>query len=178
MAGLSDFWDDRREKEAVRLWKEGKSATEIMKMLGAKTRSVIIGKLYRLGYTNADRPTWTPGANPNPVPPKRTASNPRPTTTGRPARRPTQAAVAPSRPTPIDLPGMELARPWETRLARGECAFPSFTIRGVVHSCCVPIDGDQNYCEAHRRLMFQADFTDADRRRSARQFLWLARKCG
>ncbi len=46
-------WTPEAERQLFNLWKEGYSASVIANMMGLPSRSSAIGKLTRLGYTNA-----------------------------------------------------------------------------------------------------------------------------
>lgn len=46
-------WTDELEAEASRLYREGISASEIAKAIGAPSRDAVIGKLYRQGVTRS-----------------------------------------------------------------------------------------------------------------------------
>ncbi len=48
-------WTDERILTLSRLWKEGRSATEISVEMGIGTRNAVIGKLSRLGLMKGDR---------------------------------------------------------------------------------------------------------------------------
>lgn len=55
-------WPQEATELAVKLWLEGRSATEIRRQIArdlkvAKSRSAVIGKLHRLGYTDKTRVT-------------------------------------------------------------------------------------------------------------------------
>jgi hypothetical protein len=45
---MTFFWDDKKEKELIRLWSEGKSASEIASIIGNISRNHIIGVVHRL----------------------------------------------------------------------------------------------------------------------------------
>lgn len=56
-------WDETRTARALKLWGEGKSATEIARALGGVTRNGVIGKMHRLGVSNTRRALATQTAN-------------------------------------------------------------------------------------------------------------------
>jgi GcrA cell cycle regulator len=49
------FWTEPRVDQLKSLWSEGRSAAEIFRELGAKSRSAVIGKLHRLGLSDLTR---------------------------------------------------------------------------------------------------------------------------
>jgi len=52
--------DPKNEELAVSLWKQGKSAAEIMRAIPGTTRNSVIGRLYRLGYMRKEAADGTP----------------------------------------------------------------------------------------------------------------------
>lgn len=44
-----NFWTTDNTAEAIRLWNEGKSGDQIALVLGASSRNVVLGKLFRMG---------------------------------------------------------------------------------------------------------------------------------
>ncbi len=46
------YWTEDRVKTLISMWLEGNSAGKIADTLGGTTRNAVIGKVYRLGYSN------------------------------------------------------------------------------------------------------------------------------
>lgn len=46
------YWTEDRVKTLISMWLEGNSAGKIADILGGTTRNAVIGKVYRLGYSN------------------------------------------------------------------------------------------------------------------------------
>lgn len=53
----SHGWSEERTTVAVKLWKEGLSASQIAKQLGGVTRNAVIGKVHRLGLAGRATPS-------------------------------------------------------------------------------------------------------------------------
>lgn len=139
-------WTPSNFETAVRLWREGKSSSEIGKTLGI-TRSAVLGKLWREGIRNERVSTPRPVA-PRPAPKARTPKVYVPL--------PKSEKVVALRPLPtpkkVTVMDQSLMRPWEER-KYGQCAYPTLK-EGVTYSCCNPTDDGKPYCEAHRRVMY------------------------
>lgn len=53
---MASFWTDDNTNEMIKMWGEGLSADAISyKFRGQVTRNAVIGKLHRMGYSDADR---------------------------------------------------------------------------------------------------------------------------
>jgi GcrA cell cycle regulator len=101
-------WTDERVRALTRLWRDGKSASEVARTLGGVTRNAVIGKVHRLGL----------GGRVTPSPPRRAASRPR---VAKP-RRLRPRAEARLRQTPEPLPQVGSATVATVR--RGQCRWP------------------------------------------------------
>ena len=135
------IWTLENTALAVRLWTEGKSASEIGKTLGI-TRNAVIGKIHRMGVKRN-----LPAA---PAKPPKAAA-------------PRKERIRRHRPPPvaniIKFPVKEvravndsLMRPWTERKF-GECAFP--TVKGdETYSCCADTEGHRSYCPAHQKVVY------------------------
>lgn len=55
--GLAVDWTDERISELTRMWREGLSASQVARRLGAVSRSAVIGKVHRLGISARETPT-------------------------------------------------------------------------------------------------------------------------
>lgn len=53
--GAVMIWTEEAVETARQLWREGKSASQIAKEIGAETRSMVIGKLHRLGIAGTGK---------------------------------------------------------------------------------------------------------------------------
>lgn len=162
------FWTDEG-KDAVRVrWEDGKSATEIYRELGLRTRNQVISIVHRMGMTHsnqASRPVSEPmslalyrsdkeaGIVRLPVPRKPPTPH-----------RVTPARVMAPRSPPIPLPVIEPAPPgenprhWKTRTLM-ECAFPVGGDGADLISCCDPVIVNKKgeltpYCTAHHARMY------------------------
>lgn len=51
------MWTDERTLLVETLWRQGLSASQIAKKLGAVTRNAVIGKVHRLGIAKRDMPS-------------------------------------------------------------------------------------------------------------------------
>lgn len=141
------IWTPENTALAVRLWTEGKSASEIGKTLGI-TRNAVIGKVHRMGVKRN-----LPAAPAKP--PKAVAP--------RVPRRPNERkAPSEKRVNIINFPVLpvkevravndSLMRPWTERKF-GECAFP--TVKGdETYSCCADTEGHRSYCPAHQKVVY------------------------
>ena len=49
-------WTDEKVETLTKLWREGKSASEISVLLGDVTRNAVIGKAHRLGLASRPSP--------------------------------------------------------------------------------------------------------------------------
>lgn len=134
-------WTDERHAEAERLWREGKSANEISKLIGGVSRNGVIGRMYRAGITS---PSGSHATRPRSAPPKpqaRVAVSYRPPAPPKPRPPPPKSAAMIA----------QNPRPWITR-AFGECAYPHDGDGADTRSCCNPC-GTENYCPGHAKLM-------------------------
>lgn len=142
------IWTPENTALAVRLWTEGKSASEIGKTLGI-TRNAVIGKIHRMGVHRETRVTL----------PLRT---PRLTAPRIPRRPNERKAPSEKRVNVIKFPVLpekevravdeSLMRPWTERKF-GECAFP--TVKGgETYSCCADTEGHRSYCPAHQKVVY------------------------
>lgn len=158
MSAAEHFWTDDRIDALKELFRAGNSARRIAEVMGAVSRSAVIGKLFRLGLSRG----YITKANHRVAKPKR-PRKPAPAVM-RPLMIP--AAVLrpdPAAPAPVDLPRADEALP-ESRLlslfdlkpihsGEGTCRWPlgdpmkpGFTFCGAD---CAPA---RVYCETHRLL--------------------------
>jgi hypothetical protein len=141
--GTNTPWTPERAATAKRLWKEGKSATEIARALGGVTRNAVIGKITRAGLQRqritSKMKREARGAARASAAAQTLAKAPH-------AARP----VAPAKPLPANGTAPETARPWEARQL-GQCAWP-YDVGGHTFSCCRPVGHESpnwQYCSDH-----------------------------
>ena len=132
MAGPSSFWTPEMDARAQRLRSEGVSAGEIARLIGAPSRSAVLGRLWRLSANAAGGAATGRAAAPS---------------RGR-WRLPPMVPAAPVAQTPVEC----APRAWTDRAA-GECAYPVAGEGVAVLSCCNPTVG-RGYCPGHRAAMF------------------------
>lgn len=141
------IWTLENTALAVRLWTEGKSASEIGKTLGI-TRNAVIGKVHRMGVKR-NLPA-APAKPPKAVAPRVPR---RPNERKAPSEKRVNIIKFPVRPIPeVRAVNDSLMRPWTERKF-GECAFP--TVKGdVTYSCCADTEGHRSYCPAHQKVVY------------------------
>ena len=159
-------WTDDNARLAVDLYRDGKTASQIMQEIGAPSRNIVCGKLDRMGMTRKDAPKPAPK-------PK--------TSVAKVAARKPPAAKPPKRRSPVPMPPdptplrevQEAARPDERVIEpadapRGaaeahlalrdrQCRWPLGDPHGPdFHFCAAPVDDREryapSYCGAHSRL--------------------------
>lgn len=181
-AGVSQAWRVPGRVETLsRLWKEGKSASEIARTLNCGlTRNAIIGKIHRMGLSNGGRDTDMTKVRAAVERAKQTAllrerkqaeklareqfkdaakeERERRQRAETETRRQTDAAVELSA---ITSPH---ARPWMERRA-GECNWP-LGERGAIRACCNPI-ARGGWCAGHSAVGH--DLTEAKYRSGLRK---------
>lgn len=151
MSASEHFWTAERIEQLKALHAADNSASQIAEVMGAPSRSAVIGKLHRLGLHRGEKHK----AN-NRVPAPKRPRKPAPK-----AMRPLviPAAVRPvSAPAPVDLPRPDEALP-ESRLLSlfdlrattcrwplGDPQKPGFAF------CGADCDPARSYCETHRLL--------------------------
>ena len=136
-------WTEEQTERAVRLWREGQSATSIARILaGGFTRSAVVGKMQRMGLARAPECSRI-GIR---LAARREAI-------GAPRACWLSDEELPA-PTVTDTPH---ARPWQTRRFN-ECAFPVDGEGPQMRACCAPgrarSAGAAAYCDAHHAAMF------------------------
>ena len=129
-------WPDDITDRAVSLWNEGKSGEDISRVIG-KSREAVVGKLYRMGLTQADAS-------------ERKARAGRKTSARAKAARGLEAPARPVEPQP--LPNT-FPRPWLTRQPY-ECGFPVGGFGADTLFCCAPVKPESRYCAAHHAIAY------------------------
>lgn len=156
-----NWWTEERTNELIRLWTAGKSGTEIKVILGAVSRSAVIGKVHRLklpkrpandrslGRINGKAGLAKQRAEAAKLHRSRDGVN-----NGAFAYNVARRLAQPKprvEAAPIVLDATH-ARPWIER-GRGQCAYPVGGEGADTVSCCAP-SGDHTYCAGHRKVMF------------------------
>lgn len=102
-------WTEESEQRVRALWIEGKSATEIARIMGGGlTRNAVIGKCHRLGLTKATRPASAPPLRTGRVPKPRKIKALKPLPVDhKPRDRAPVAAAERSWQTPVSTPGIQ-----------------------------------------------------------------------
>ncbi len=90
------YWTDERVKTLTKMWHEGASAGKIADTLGGTTRNAVIGKVFRLGYSN--RKVTKPATAKSAKPRSATASSGKATSKAKP--KPRASAQAAAKPQP------------------------------------------------------------------------------
>ena len=139
-------WTDERIEVLTRLWREGRSASAIARVLGVVTRNAVIGKVNRLGLSGRP-PAWPGGRRPRAPKPDR--REPR---VGRaPAVRPWPAVAEPA---PLaGTADMVSVGPHQCRWPIGDPKADGFTLCGrrAVRGA---------YCEPHGALAYKPTARD------------------
>jgi GcrA cell cycle regulator len=170
-------WTDERTDLLKKFWQDGLSASQIAKQLGGVTRNAVIGKVRRLGLPRRSPEASRVASNVNYA--ANRAATPKTPKTPKPSKAMGHAWFSgtgskPPQPVETTKPAAAIplaARHWETRAARGECAFPIEQPDGSIWSCCNPAPDtpDWCYCAQHADLMTRKviDWTPAQRERFA-----------
>ena len=139
-------WTDERVEAAKRLRGEGKSASEIARALGSVSRNAVIGKLIRLGFPAAAKPSPPPTVRALPTP----ARSLRPTPLAaqpKPQPRPAiQRASMPPAPMP-PARSSDVVRLREP--CAGHCRWPIGDPRDAGFGFCGLRSGEATYCSDH-----------------------------
>lgn len=142
-------WDDATTEQAVKLWGEGKTASQIAAEIGAASRNAVIGKLHRLGLTGDRQPNREPRNRP-----------PRSFKSADKSQAPRRRRAS----SVINLTSEPLPPPAVTDIARvsmhdrtdKQCGWPcaEFTAMKTPMYCgCSVVEG-LPYCEDHARRAF------------------------
>lgn len=161
-------WTDERVEKLKALVKDGRSAGEIAKALGLRTRNQVIGKVNRLGLrlgaTRTREQAKTKLTTNFSGGGTRIYSNRRIAPPVLKVVKPKVEEVA------EDLP---FQRPWIERGYR-QCAWP-IGEGANLNSCCAPTDEGVNYCTRHLRSMYLPASKSA-KKSSDRAYLWAAKR--
>jgi GcrA cell cycle regulator len=137
----SSTWTDERVRALTRLWRDGKSATEVARTLGGVTRNAVIGKVHRLGL----------GRRATPSSPRRAPSRPR---VAKPRRaKPRAQRRLPPRPLPEALPQVGSATVATVR--RGQCRWPIGEPGADDFRLCGAPACRGSYCAPHGKLAYR-----------------------
>lgn len=182
-------WSEAQIETILKLWGEGKSCSEIAMVVPGKSRNAVIGKLHRLGVTDASRSKWgsAKAGTTRIKAPKVAPAGHRPPKPG-PQNKPgavfgayqhepdfAKAEIVRANKTKAGLAkvanvsaGAGVASPNAVPLldyVRG-CKWP-LGERGAVHYCCNPQAPGRTYCEGHLDLSLAKDQPDRFRAREA-----------
>jgi GcrA cell cycle regulator len=165
----TNSWNETRDAEAIRLFNEGKSSTEIAMALGGVTRNAVIGRLGRMGYNRgSDANKFKGRARPSAVS-LGTAASPTllrimapPVRSGPSRNADSQGGAvhimnrgeAPERPMGKDH-GLAATATLTTLKAHG-CKWPIGDPRDSDFGFCGRAREHHAYCEAHRAVAYQA----------------------
>ena len=146
-------WTELRVAKLKLLHKEGLAAAAIAKKLGpAFTKSMVIGKIHRLGLNKKPAKTGTAKKLEALVQASSAKAHPR-MPAQPPARSPDPIVVPPpTLPRNLGVPepsGRELFE-----LRAGQCRFPLGDDRPARLFCGAPIVGTCSWCEYHQRIVF------------------------
>jgi len=111
---MSATWTDDRVETLARLWKDGRSASQIARDLGGVTRNAVIGKVHRMGLTGRAAP-HVPGAG---RPDQRRERK------GRISRRPLPSPLAIAGATLFAAPLPDAGLASVVSVRRGQCRWP------------------------------------------------------
>ena len=141
---MEPFWTDEKTKQAMKLWLDGFSSSEIGRVMG-KSRNAIIGRMHRIGHKR-NGPSVPVAKVDAPVVKEPAQQNVEVVKKSRPK---TPRAVAKA---PVSVEG-SAPRPWTTR-KWGECAYPVDIRNGDTYSCCQPVVFNKSYCKKHAEIMY------------------------
>ena len=135
-------WNDERIAELAKMWREGRSASQVARKLGGVSRSAVIGKVHRLGISGRSlpsRPRSTGGRPPNVV-----RASP-----GGALRKP--MAPRPPRPSPAPMVVFEVpATATILTLVEDSCRWPIGDPGEASFGFCGrPRLGGGSYCQGH-----------------------------
>lgn len=144
------WWNPARVEEAERLWKEGLSASQIAKKMGAASRNVIIGMAYRRGWTGREvpsKPARTVRLKKPHAPPKPKLTLIGPTVFLRGEEHPPRVASRAMSWSPLEgVPPIPLVE-----VKTGLCRWP-VDLQPGEHFACGAACGEETYCDAHHDL--------------------------
>jgi GcrA cell cycle regulator len=134
-------WTDERVRALTRLWRDGKSASEVARTLGGVTRNAVIGKVHRLGL----------GGRATPSPPRRASSR----------RRVAKHRRLKSRPQPrlqhrpILEPLPQVGSATVATVRRGQCRWPIGEPGADDFRLCGAPACRGVYCAPHGKLAYR-----------------------
>lgn len=160
-------WTEERASLAAKLYSEGKSASEVGKVLGV-SRNAVIGKMHRMGVlghykrnqrgeaAQKPRPRSAPSAPRKIAAASHTPSKPRATELGNGLHITAKLPSVPMTPRLEVIP--PTARPWTER-HENECSWPVAGEGADTISCCRPVAG--RWCAEHNAIGCIKPETDA-----------------
>lgn len=141
-------WTEERVSLLTKLWGEGKSASEIAKVMGDVTRNAVIGKAHRLKLSGRSSPIQNNTKKPVAKVVSAAASNLNiePSKRGRPKR----ILVEPSADIPVRRVKLADLKDRQCRWPLGDPRDEDFSFCGCPAMPGIP------YCQAHAQVAYQA----------------------
>jgi len=141
-------WTPGRVELLRQLWADGLAGSEIAERM-AMTRSMIMGKRYRLGLPcrTAEIQYQAMAANGRRTAARRGHVGKAPPAVAREKRREAAALDRLTKPLAGSNP-----MPWQLRRF-GQCTFPVDGQGGDVWSCCEPVEPHRSYCFGHMEIL-------------------------
>lgn len=136
-------WTDERVEVLTRLWRDGRSAAAIARVLGGFTRNAVIGKIHRLGLGGRATPA-RPGG--------------RRTLRSKPERPAPRTARAPRlRPWPVVIEPVPLAGTADiASVGAHQCRWPIGDPKAAAFALCGRPAVRGAYCAPHGALAYRA----------------------
>jgi GcrA cell cycle regulator len=151
---MLEKWTEGRVAAVERLWRDGKSASEIANEIGGTTRNAVIGKLHRLGLSAKTQAQVR--TKPKPVKTVKPKKDDRKAVTGVSLHGREIVHVAPPvalPPLPGDVYGAVAAINSMPRF--GRCRFPfGDPVKEDFRFCLEPTGGTATYCPSCAKLTY------------------------
>jgi GcrA cell cycle regulator len=148
------YWNEENTAKAMKLWTDGKSASDIAREMGGISRNAIIGKMHRMGITErgpaAEKPSVPRVERPAPVR-QVNKFNSLPRLLPKPAAAPLPAPVVHAVPH-AGAPDVERLKLYQ--LKDNQCRWPVSGEKEHMLFCAgstAPVDV---YCKYHARLAY------------------------
>lgn len=144
----TDWWSEQdRTERLIKHWNDGMSSGQIFRIIGAQSRSAVVGKVHRLRLAGVEMRRAPP-----PRPPGTVITFTR-RRDNRPSGPPKAPKVQAPPPPPPPSSDMSQALPWTERRF-GQCAFPVAGEGADTLSCCQPVKDEAPYCAFHCRIVY------------------------
>lgn len=168
---MAQLWSDERKAKAAKLWREGHSAAQIARMIGALSRNAVIGAIHRMGLSGAGRAQPTAPVRLRPIVRTRKHSNPMGVegVAGMKARvaREIRKGARPSMVVVGDHVTLADLEPSHCRWPITDCA-PGDGDKLLF--CCQPRAPLHSYCPEHQAKAWGAIPTPEQRAKAAKDF--------